>query len=84
MDNNEVPYRVWNIINPPSKPMFYPVSTLQEGARLINDLASAQLKDGWIQSNAFGMECVEDGEWSEWYNELGDGILEVADAELED
>jgi hypothetical protein len=66
--------RVWNIINPPYSPNHYSVETPQSGLALINQMADEQLKYSWIEANAFGLEVVEDGEWTEWYDENGDDI----------
>lgn len=68
------PLRVWNVINPPNKPNYYPVDSPEQAHKMINELAQAQLKEGWITSNAFGLEVFEDGEWCEWYNDYGDDI----------
>ena len=70
-------YRVWNVINPPSKPKYYPVGTPLLGYMLINRLANEQLKDKRIWANAFGLEVFEDGEWTEWYDEEGRDVDEA-------
>ena len=63
-------YRVWNIINIPNNPTFYPVDTPEEGIALIDEMANEQLKDLSIESNAFGIETIEDGEWTEIEDEI--------------
>jgi hypothetical protein len=71
-------YRVWNVVNPPSTPDFYPVESPREGYELIEKLASMQLRSSLVVSNAFGFEVFEDGEWGEWYSEDGENIDEWA------
>lgn len=66
--------RMWNIINPPNKPCYFPVATPEEAHTLIDQRAKMQLSDCMIVSNAFGLEVFEDGEWCEWYNEFGEDI----------
>jgi len=69
--------RVWNVINPPNKPAYYPVSTPQEAYKKIVELSAVQLMNPNVFSNAFGLEVFEDGEWSEWYNEYGEDVSEA-------
>jgi hypothetical protein len=68
--------RVWNIINPPDRPIVYPVTDPKHGAQLIEALANSQLLDKSIDSNAFGLEIFENGEWLEWESEDGEDITE--------
>lgn len=74
-------FRVWNIINPPGPGIEYEVASPEEGARLINQLAKAQLKQSWIESNAFGLDFFNeaDGDWETWYNEDGDDVDALCD-----
>jgi hypothetical protein len=73
--------RVWNVINPPGPGIEYEVASLEEGARLINRLAKAQLKQSWIESNAFGLDVFNesDGEWETWYDDEGEDIDKLCD-----
>jgi len=71
--------RVWNVINPPNKPCYFPVATPEEGNEVITRRAKHQLKNPSIVSNAFGLEVYEHGEWCEWYNEFGEDINELFD-----
>lgn len=57
------------------------VNSPAKAKKLIDKLALEQLKDESIMFNAFGLEVYEDGEWSEWYDENGDGIDEAVEAE---
>lgn len=66
--------RVFNIINPPNRGSFYPVSSPQHAYNLIERMAKAQLEMNSIHSNVFGLEVFEDGEWSDWYSEDGDDL----------
>jgi len=75
--------RVWNIVNVPNFAIYVPVSTPEDAIRIINYMAEDQLKEERITSNVFGLEVFEDGEWTDWYNELGEDIDECAQA-LED
>jgi hypothetical protein len=75
--------RVWNIINVPNEPVRYPVKDVGHGARLIEALADSQLLDKTIESNVFGLEIYEDGEWLEWESEDGDDIQAWAENNLE-
>ncbi len=71
--------RVWNIINPPSEPIMYPVKDVEHAMRLIDALADSQLLVREIGSNAFGLEEYRDGEWQEWENEEGEQISDLRD-----
>jgi hypothetical protein len=71
--------RVWNIINVPGEPVYYAVENPKHGAELINALARSQLLDKTIESNVFGLEIFEDGEWLEWESEDGENIQEWAE-----
>lgn len=69
--------RVWNIINPPTEPIYYPVKSPQHGKQLINAIADSQLLDTNINCNVFGMEILEkDGEWCEWEDDGGFNIID--------
>ncbi len=72
-------YRVW-CVNNAGKQEFM-VNSPAKAKKLIDKLALEQLKDESIMFNAFGLEVYEDGEWSEWYDENGDGIDEAVEAE---
>lgn len=66
--------RVWNIINPPREPEYYPVRDVDHAMRLIDALADSQLLVREIDSNVFGLEVYENGVWQDWENEDGDQI----------
>ena len=74
-------YRLWNIINPPKSPTFAYVVEPEDALPIMHKMVYEQLADISITDNAFGLEEYdeESGEWSEWYNELGDGFNEVFD-----
>ena len=66
--------RVWYIINPPAEPTYYYVASPTQGAAAIDRMADAQLKQPWIEANAFGLEVFEDGEWVDWWDEEGNDV----------
>jgi hypothetical protein len=71
-------YRVWYVINPPAKPTYIYVKDPQTALALIKNEIARQLKDNTIFANAFGLEVFEDGAWSEWYDDNGFDIMELA------
>lgn len=74
--------RVWNIINPPREPEIYPVKDVDHAMRLIDAMADSQLLQPKIESNVFGLEVYQQGEWEEWENDEGEGINEVRRSEI--
>lgn len=71
--------RAWRIANPPAAPTFQGVASPDEGLAWINAHAEADLRDPRIDSNAFGLEVFEDGEWNEWYDAEGRDIDEYGE-----
>lgn len=71
-------YRVWRAWNLPHNMDFYAVESPEEARSLIEELATADLADEAIVSNAFGLEELEDGEYSEWCDEDGNDIQKEA------
>jgi len=72
--------RIYNIINPPNEPTYYPAKNIQHAHTLINSLAISQLLDSNIDSNVFGLEIMDkDGEWMEWESEDGYTIQDIKD-----
>ena len=69
--------RVWWIRNVPNEPSYYKIDTVEEAVKKINALAEDDLRDPLITSNASGFEVFEDGEWTEYYDELGRDIDEI-------
>lgn len=63
--------RIYNIINLPNMPEYYPVKDIHHAKELIDALAKSQLLDETIISNVFGLEVFEDGDWTDWYDEDG-------------
>ena len=70
-------YRVWNIINISGDVLRFPVDSPEQGARLIDRLSEIQLRQTWIESNAFGLEVLKDTGWEEWYDEADRAVDEV-------
>jgi hypothetical protein len=73
--------RVWNIVNPPRDPDYFPVKDHFHAMRLIDAMAESQLLIQGIDSNVFGLEVFKDGEWEEWENEDGDDIANLRRAD---
>jgi hypothetical protein len=74
--------RVWHIPQVPGKAFYVPVTTPEEGMKVLGILAEYDLfqlkyniKPDY--SNASGLQVWEDNEWLEWKNEDGDCIKEV-------
>lgn len=71
-------YRVWHNSNLGSEAFHKMVETVDEGADVIKLLADYDNYLGdIIPANAQGLEVLEDGEWSEWYNDDGQDICEL-------
>jgi hypothetical protein len=66
--------RVWHIQNPPTKPTWYDVSSPEEGARKVEELAQVDLANPRIWGNAIGLSVYEDGDWVDWFDDDGDDI----------
>ena len=66
--------------------IFYYVGNVEEAIRVIDSEANKQLKSEDIHTNVFGLEVFDadgDQEWSEWYNDMGEDIMQYKD-ELEE
>ncbi len=72
---------VWHIKNPPAEPTWYPVSSPAEGYRVIQELATVDLRDETIICNALGLSVLEDGDMVDWHSEEGDDLDTWADKE---
>lgn len=79
--------RVWHIQNPPGKAKYHPVKDEDEAKALINALVAKDLKSKRVTGNAFGLEIYDDStgelDWSEWYADTGEDIMELIDADDE-
>jgi len=71
--------RVYCMINFSGHMHHHYVESPDEAIRVINYEANRQLEAENIQDNVFGLEVFEDGEWTEWYNDMGDSIINVLD-----
>lgn len=71
-------YRVYRIVNG-NKPKYYDVADPQEGLLLCDKLANKDLKNKNVSWNVFGLEYFEDGEWLEWYDEIGNSVTDYLD-----
>ena len=74
--------RVWHIPQVPGKPFHVEVATPEEGAKLIRVLADYDMfqyrhsiKPDYC--NASGLEVLENGEWTEWYDDEGQEISDL-------
>ncbi len=78
-DSGERPqYRVWRAFNIPHNMHFYAVESPEEGGKLIEKLAQLDLANPRIETNAFGLETLEDGGYVEWYSDEDDDIERCA------
>jgi hypothetical protein len=71
--------RVWAIRNVPNAPTYQDVATPAEGLEVAKKWVKADLANPSIESNAFGMEIFEDGEWTEWYDDQGQSLDDLLD-----
>jgi hypothetical protein len=72
--NNDTKLKVWWIPQVPMKPFEVDVSSVEEGVKIMEVLAKYDLfqyqndvKPDY--SNAGGIMMIEDGEWTDWYDE---------------
>ncbi len=80
----EPKYKVWHIINLDKEGIgkhsfSFPVDSPNEGARVINALATVEIKfpDSVVGSNVFGLEHFDNGEWCEWSNDEFESVDEL-------
>lgn len=71
--------RLWAIRNPPNAPTFQDVATPAEGLEVVKKWVKADLANPAIDTNVFGMEIFEDGQWTEWYDEDGQSLTDILD-----
>jgi hypothetical protein len=71
--------RVYHIINPPASPVHESVMSPDEAVEWIETQAARDLLNPRVESNVFGLEVFEDGEWTEWYDDEGRDIDEYAE-----
>lgn len=69
--------RVWYVKNPPRGPEHFPVDSVEQAIAKINEMVNRDLEDPRVTDNAFGLEVSEDDEWTEYYDEIGNDILEI-------
>lgn len=72
--------RVWWIRNVPNKPEYHPANSMDEAIEIYEALMLSDLHDDSVTSNVGGLEVFEDGWWSEWYDERGEGFNNHAEA----
>jgi hypothetical protein len=72
--------RVWAIRNPPRAPQYWFVPSVDAAVYFLLGLIEADLKNPWVEANAFGLEILENGEWAEWEDQVGDDIMARIDA----
>jgi hypothetical protein len=73
-------FRVWWIRNPPSQAKHYPVKDIDEAINKLKELTQFDLKSERVSSNAGGLEVLEDGDWSEYYDDNGNDIDAIIEA----
>jgi len=69
--------RVWYVKNPPRDATNFSVLSIEAAKIKIHELTERDLEDEDIGSNAMGLEVFEDGEWTEYYNDQGQDIMEL-------
>lgn len=75
MENKKL--QVWWIRNGVTEK--HRVLTVEDAIKLIKQFIKEDLEDKKFVWNAGGLEEFEDGEWTEWYNDDGEDIMEVID-----
>jgi len=87
-DNQQ--FCVWYIHNAPGEAIYIPVKDVAQATFVINAFSKAMLdlenigSIPEIDSNVFGLETLEDGEWVEWVDEDGRTIDEVMDEVIDE
>jgi hypothetical protein len=82
---NEGDLRVWWTPQVPMKAFYVSVKTVREGRLILDTLAFYEIFqfDNKVKPdycNTGGLEVFENGEWTDWYDEMsGDGIDELDD-----
>ena len=76
--------RVWYVWNPPRKPLHYQVNSVEEAIKFIQERIKRDLEDSCITDNAMGLEVFEDGEWVEYYDDIGQDIDEIIEEREEE
>jgi len=71
--------RVWHNVNGDNH--FHNVGSVKQAQEVINKWIKNDLMFDDIIFNAFGLEILENGEWSEYYNDDGLDIMELIDNE---
>jgi len=74
MQDKELQLRVWWIRNVPNQPHYYPVTNIQEAIKELKHLADFDLKNPNIETNAGGLEVLQDDEWTEFEDDEGRDI----------
>jgi len=69
--------RVWWIRQVPNIPLYFPVDTIDDAIKRLKMLEHSDLANPLIETNAGGLEIVEDGEWTEFYNDEGEDINSI-------
>lgn len=67
---------VWWVRNPPSPAEELPVESPDRAIEVLRSLATRDLWNHRVHSNAGGLQVFHDGEWEEWYSEEGEDIDE--------
>jgi hypothetical protein len=77
MQKEKLKLRIWWIRNPPRDADYYSVDNIEEAIAKLNKLAQQDLGNKLITSNAAGLEVLEDGKWTEYYDEENRDINEI-------
>lgn len=75
--------RVWWIRNVPNKAEYYPINSIKEAIKKLDELAKKDLKNKSVSSNAGGLEEFDekDNKWYEYYDDEGRDITEIRNKE---
>ena len=78
--NNSFIGRVWYIANPPAKPHYTYVTSIDQAKDVLRARFEKDLNNPNIWCNVGGLETFEDAEWTEWYDADTDlDIVQIMD-----
>jgi len=69
MNDDSKKLRVW--WNSGGSAVIYYIDKIEDAQIIIDVLSIREVNDDSIDFNAYGVEILEDGEWSEWCNDEG-------------
>jgi len=69
--SEDLKLRVWYVAKVPGTPIHFDVESVQAARIKLEELAHADMHNPDVYSNAMGLEVFEEGEWMEWYDDMG-------------